>query len=228
VFAVCALLFPSFLLLALQGAFILFLIAMGRTGVLLKVRLSAKELLPIVPVVGFVFVLNCFRGGGQVMLRWGPVLLIKQGMFRGLYYSGVIIELFLMSRALSRAFSSGQLLSSLSFIDAVFPKFGKNGASRLILVLYHVLGIFSHVYAEMKIFFRGKEWNLRQRTVQFFLKAFDRSLQSYEEGSGADFAVVRPTTADILLVSIQICAIAALVAAETVLPVLPYGSLSAG
>jgi hypothetical protein len=120
----------------------------------------------------------------------------------------VIIELFLMSRLLTRAFSSELLLGSLSTLDSFLFQAVRKRKSSFFLVLYYVIGIFSHVYAELKIFFRATEQNLKQKTVIFFHKVFEKSLIEFEEGNRAQITAIRPKRGDYLLVSVQIVAFA--------------------
>jgi len=202
----CALIFRSFLLVSVQGVFIFFVFILTRTCLLLRVRIHPKEIIPLIPVLLFVFTLNCFRGGGELLFRYGPILLLKQGIIRGSYYVAVIIELFLMSRLLTRAFSSELLLGSLSTLDLFLFRAFRNRKGNFFLVLYYVIGIFSHVYAELKIFFRATEQNLKQKTVIFFRSVFEKSLIEFDEGNRAQMMEIRPKRGDFLLVSVQIAA----------------------
>ena len=154
----------------------------------------------------FVFVLNCFRGGGQVILRYGPILLLKQGMMRGAYYSAVIIELFYMSRLLTRIFSPEVLMGSLSSLDTLISRIFKHRKKRFFIVLYHVLGIFALIYTELKIFFRRKERGLKQKTVQFFHGVFEKSLRDFEVRNIVCIDPIRPQKADYALISAQLVA----------------------
>jgi len=153
-----------------------------------------------------VFILNCFRGGGQVILRYGPIILLKQGMIRGAYYSAVIIELFYMSRLLTRIFSSEVLLGALSSLDNLVFRVFKRKEKRFFIVLYHVLGIFAIIYTELKIFFRGKKGGLKHKTVHFFHSVFTKSLHEFEIQSCGSIDPVRPKKADYVLISAQLVA----------------------
>ena len=172
--------------------------------VITGVSLRPKELLPILPVLLFVFILNCFRGGGEVILRYGPILFLKQGMLRGFFYSAVIIELFYMSRLLTKVFSPEVLLGTLSSLDTFVSRIFKPRNKSFFVIIYHVLGIFSLIYTELKIFFRGKKMGIKQKTVYFFQSVFEKSVNAFEVRNRPRINPIRPQKADYVLISAQL------------------------
>ena len=168
--------------------------------------LRLTDILPLLPVLLFVFALNCLRGGGQIILRYGPIVILKQGIFRGVYYSAVIIELFLMSRLLTRGFSSEVLLGSLSSIDEnIWRIFGRKKKRRNpFTILFYVLGIFQITYSELRVFFSRRERGLKKKVVRFFYSVFEKSLKEYETLKQIPVVLIKPKVSDGILIAAQI------------------------
>jgi hypothetical protein len=133
-----------------------------------------KQLAAVLPVIGFVLILNCFRGTGEVLFRIGPFVIVKQGVFRGILYSVVIVQLWVMSKLLTIGFTERQLLQSVS-------SDGKTGVSfDAFLVLYYILRIFHNTYMELRTLFSGTRKGIKGRTVRFLVHAFERSKEEYD------------------------------------------------
>ncbi len=167
-------------------------------------------LVPLIPIILFILILNSFRGGGEILLRAGPFLLMKQGIIRGAYYSVFIVELFFMSRALTDSFSSNEFISTLYTIDTVvFRLFRKkqdddrNYENRIITVLFYIMRIFYNSYSQIAIFFK-KGASLKDKTVLFFKEAFFRSLYEFESKPENNLHVVAMMPGDILYIILQV------------------------
>ncbi len=167
-------------------------------------------LVPLIPIILFILILNSFRGGGEILLRAGPLLLMKQGIIRGAYYSIFIIELFFMSRALTDSFSGEDFISTLYTIDTVvFHLFRKKpdteGKSEngILRVLFYIMRIFYNSYSQVAIFFK-KGPSLKDKTVLFFREAFFRSLDEFESQPENMLHVIAMLPGDILYIILQV------------------------
>jgi hypothetical protein len=207
-FIVFALLSESFTTIIVQLIFISISFA------LLKGKLSdifSKDYFRLIPILMFIIVLNAFRGGGEIILKAGPFVLLKQGIFRGLYYAAVVIVLFMMSRLITNGFSPDLLISTFYTIDRhVFYKFRfkrekpEPDKHSFFIVLYYVLKIFKVVYSELKLFFKSGKGSLKEKTVLFFNTVFKKSLDEYEQFNKVSVLTIRPVFFDYLFVAGQV------------------------
>lgn len=101
-------------------------------------------------------------------------MVVKQGVFRGLLYTAMIVQLWLMSKLLTIGFSERQLLRSASSLSKTGGKFG------IFLVLYYILRIFHNTYIEIKSLFSGTRKGIKERTVRFLVHAFERAEEDYD------------------------------------------------
>jgi len=185
-----------------------------------------RDIFNIFPLLFFIFVVNSFRGGGEIIVRFGILLLIKQGMVRGLYYSGIIIELFFMSRLLTGSFSEKQLISVLftvnktastlfSYLFSRKKKFYERKKSLLynlntheriniVFVFYYVFLIFNIAYSEFNLFFKRSKMPVKQRTILFFQRVFKKSTLEYKRIDSIDVKTVYPLYGDYLYCLVQI------------------------
>lgn len=166
-------------------------------------RLKAKDLplrqfLPIIPIVCFVLILNCFRGTGEVLVKVGPFLVVRQGILRGVYYTAVIIQLWLMSKILTIGFGEKELLISLSSFSR------KHESSGIILVLYYVLRIFHNTYRELKGVFKGSGKRIRERVIDFFMAAFEKSKSDFDRMRSFSPCQYRPLPFDFIYISLEV------------------------
>lgn len=118
-FAFYSLLTHSFTTILFQGALVSFSLLFFRKNVR---GVRVRAFIPILPVLVFVFTVNCVRGYGEVMLRLGIFVLVRQGIQRGLYYVLVIVFLFIMSRLLTHGFAQEELFNSLYSLARFFGK----------------------------------------------------------------------------------------------------------
>lgn len=174
-FAVFTLVSKRFAVVALQCLFLL--LSFYMCGV--RVRdIPLKQLSAVVPVIGFVLILNCFRGTGEILFSAGPFSVVKQGIIRGLFYTAVIIQLWTMSKLLTTGFSERQLLRSVSLFRRTPRTFG------VFLVLYYILRIFHNTYIELKNLFTGSRKGIKDRTVRFLVHAFERAKEDFDRLEG--------------------------------------------
>ena len=207
-FIVFALLSESFATILVQLIFISF------SFLLLKGKCSdiiTTDYLRLIPIIIFIFVLNASRGGGEIIFKAGPFVLLKQGIFRGLYYAAVVTELFMMSRLMTNGFTPDLLISTFYTIDRhVFKIFRlkreKTGPDKhsFFLVLYYVLKIFHIVYSELKLFFKAGKGSLKEKTVLFFNTVFRKSLDEYEKFNDVSVFTIKPVFFDYLFLSGQV------------------------
>ncbi|MBN2322465.1 MAG: hypothetical protein JXQ30_01925 [Spirochaetes bacterium] len=170
-FAVFALAVKSFSAVLLQC--MVLLLSFFLCGIGFR-EISFKQLAALGPVIGFVLILNFFRGTGEILLVIGPFLIVKQGILRGILYAGVIVQLWFMSKLLTIGFSERQLLKSVSSAEKTSEALG------LFLMLYYILRIFHTTYGELKVFFFGTRKRLKERTVRFLVHAFERANEEYD------------------------------------------------
>ncbi|UCB46862.1 MAG: hypothetical protein JSV25_05425 [Spirochaetota bacterium] len=216
VFAVFALLTRYFTTIAIQGLLIIYSIYLCRIK-LKEFRL--KEIIPLLPILGFVLILNCFRGSGEILLRLGPLVLMKQGILRGLYYFVVISQLWLLSKVLTKGFGEEAVLSSLHTLDRVLTKSRKR--RNFVVILYYILRIFHNTYAELKIVLKHSKTasikdfskqqagystpTLKERILLFFYASFERSKEDFEKSSRISVKKQRPVVYDYLYIALELC-----------------------
>ncbi|HUT65521.1 MAG TPA: hypothetical protein VMZ05_05155 [Spirochaetota bacterium] len=154
--------------------------------------------MPIIPIVCFVLILNCFRGTGEVLVKVGPFLVVRQGILRGVYYTAVIIQLWLMSKILTIGFGEKELLISLSSFSR------KHESSGIILALYYVLRIFHNTYRELKGVFKGSGKRIRERVIDFFMAAFEKSKSDFDRMRSFSPGQYRPLPFDFIYISLEV------------------------
>jgi hypothetical protein len=160
----------SSLTLVLQGVFIAAAVFMFR---LRLGKLRPRQFIHLVPLVLFVLVLNALQGGGEIVLRSGPVMVTRQGIFRGIFLSTYILELFLMSRLLAEAHEKNTILNALQTMEGRMRRMVKlrtagSGNRRgyvdrdrhgdrggYLVLLYYVLMLFGNTYGELRLVFRS-------------------------------------------------------------------------
>ena len=170
-FALFALITRLYAIVLLQSVVVLVSLLLFRVSIR---SLPLRLFLPVMPIVIFVLILNGFRGTGEVLARLGPFVIVKQGILRGVYYSAVILYLWLMSRILTIGCGEKELLLTLS-------SFSRNKkASGIILILYYVLRIFHNTYGELKVVFRSSGKNMKERVLEFFFTAFEKSKSDFD------------------------------------------------
>jgi hypothetical protein len=205
---------PGFPAVLYQGAAValsLFLFR-GRLG-----GAKARAMLPLVPVLAFVFVVNCFRGSGEVVARVGVFILVRQGVLRGTYYACVIALLFVMSRLLAKGFSQGELFGSLYTLSRAFGKpfgggsreDGPPGETGFLVVLFCVLGMFQTAYSEMKVFFRKGERSLKRKFIAYVYAVWEKSHSEFDNRATEAWRTARPLPLDYAYCALQIAVLAA-------------------
>ncbi len=214
-FIVFALLSESFATILVQLIFI------SISFILLKGKFSdiiTTDYLRLIPIIIFIFVLNVFRGGGEIIIKAGPFVLLKQGIFRGLYYAAVVTELFMMSRLMTNGFTPDLLISAFYTIDGnVFKKFRPKREKpepdkhSFFLVLYYVLKIFQIVYSEIKLFFKAGKGSLKEKTVLFFNTVFGKSLDEYEQINNVSVFTIKPVIFDYLFLAGQVSCLSSVI-----------------
>jgi hypothetical protein len=167
------------------------------------IHLPARQFLPILPIVGFVLVLNSFRGTGEVLLRFGPFVVVKQGILRGVYYTAIIVQLWFMSKVLTISYTEEDLMRAVS-------AFSRNRkSSGVVLILYYIFKIFHNTYSELGVVFKGGvvgkggKKRIRERVVLFFNSAFEKSKGDFDRLSGYTPAQMGSTAADFFYMSFE-------------------------
>ncbi|MFW6181334.1 MAG: hypothetical protein ACOC8N_06255 [Spirochaetota bacterium] len=205
-FVPSVLIIDHYVILGMQGVVILSAVLVFR----LRVRdFRPAQVAHLLPVILFICLVNALKGGGELLAAAGPVLVTRQGVLRGAFFSVFILELYVMSRLLTDAFGQETLLHALGTIDRILRR--KEGSGEIMVLLYHVLRVFKNIYAEMRVFFRQREKPLRARVLWFSRDLFFRSLAQYEveqESAGRPHAEeLKPATADYAYVCVQAAAI---------------------
>lgn len=203
-----ALLYETFVTIILQGMIIF--ISFFAFGIKYR-EIPVRDFIRLLPVVLFVFMLNCFRGGGEIIFRFGPFVLLRQGILRGAYYSIVIAELFMMSKLITKGFPSNQIISTMYSIDAfIFKKirfqkrFSKPPVRNFFLILFYVLKIFQITYSELRLFFKTGTGSLKNKILQFFNTVFKKSLNEYEKIGSISIVTLKPVFLDYLYIAVQV------------------------
>ncbi len=187
------------------------------TALLFRIRirdLRIKQLFYLFPVLLFILIFNAFRGGGEIVFRAGPLIVMKQGILRGLFYATFVIELFFMSRTLTKSFNESELLSMLHTMSDMFQSRRNkrwvqtsqvNAPAPFVLILYHILKIFHNTYAELRIFFKTGAGSIREKTVNFIRTVFLKSARDFEIHSRSNISKTKPQGLDWLYVGLQVC-----------------------
>lgn len=225
-FACFSLITYRFSTLVFQSALVLCSLLLFR-GCLRGMR--ARAVLPILPVLVFVFAVNCFRGSGEVMARFGVFVLVRQGVLRGTYYACVIILLFMMSRLLTKGFRQEELFNSLYTLSRLLKKSGRgpgrggppDSEATFLVVLFSVLGMFQVAYTEMRIFFRKGEPSLKRKFVAYFHSVYEKSLSEFQGMNAGSWRAVRPLPLDYVYSAFQLALLAAAAVLAEPLPWLP-------
>ncbi len=207
IFAASALFVKNFFIPGVQVILIIFSVALF--GIRYNSRIFTF-MFPLTPIIFFILILNSFHGGGEILLRVGPLVLMKQGIMHGIYYSIFILELFFMSRALTDSFPNEEFISTLYTIDTVFfhlfrkkTDANRNCENGIIIVLFYITKIFYNSYSQVKIFFKSRA-SLKDKTVSFFREAFFRSLDEFEREPECKLHIVAMMPGDILYILLQI------------------------
>jgi hypothetical protein len=180
-----------------------------------------KELIPLLPILCFVLILNCFRGSGEILLKVGPFVLVRQGILRGIYYFIVIAQLWLISKVLTKGFGEDALLSSLYTIDGVLTKSSKKRS--FFVILYYILRIFHNTYAELKILLKRRnaaslkefgeqsmrysQHSIKERILLFIYASFERSKEDFESSGRISVKKQYPVVYDYLYILLELCCI---------------------
>jgi len=218
IFALFSLLTDYRAVIAVQFLIILISILIFR----MKIKnFHMQQILSILPILFFIFAVNSFRGGGEIIFRWGPFILIKQGMMRGLYYGGVIVELFIMSKLLTGSFNEKEIISMLFTLDRVWVRifsFFKSKVSRyrennieervnFTFVLYYVLLIFNISYSELGVFFKKSNLPVKERIIYFFSRVFRKSTIEYQRIESLEAINILPVFNDYVYSLMQVTAL---------------------
>jgi energy-coupling factor transporter transmembrane protein EcfT len=201
-FVPSALVINHYVILAAQAVVILCAILVFR----LRMRnLRPEQVAHLLPVILFVCLINALKGGGEIVAGAGPLLVTRQGIWQGAFFSMFILELYVMSRLLTDAFEQKTLLHALGTIDRALHR--RTGTGEIMVLLYHVLQVFKNFYQELRMFFRHRERPLRARILGLSRELFFRSLSQYEaerEATGIMAAEsLRPAAADYVYVCVQ-------------------------
>jgi len=203
---------PIFILFSLifRNAFTLLLQALFIVMALLVCGFSLRGLriLPLIPLLLFIVAVNTFRGGGEILYRAGPFIIMKQGVGRGLYYAVFVLELVAMSTMLTRSFSEEQLVSVFRSVGRLFSRKSHEKAAdhfSFTLMLFCILRTFHAAYAELRVFFRKSPLSFRQRTLLFVKKLFQQVMRDYEKTHGFYPETIKPRIGDMAVVICQLC-----------------------
>ncbi len=181
---------------------------LGLAVLLCGFSLRGMRFLPLLPLLLFIFVFNSFRGGGEILFRAGPLIIMRQGVGRGLYYALFIMELFTMSTILTRSFTEQDLVSTLYTINRLFSR-GKSAreparTGGFALMLFYILRIFHGAYTELGIFFKKSSRSFRERTLLFVHILFRQAMHDYERADAFSPEVLKPRSGDVVFVLSQI------------------------
>lgn len=202
IFIVFALINVTHVTLILQAFFL------GIAVLLCGFSLRGMRFLPLLPLLLFIFVFNSFRGGGEILFRAGPLIIMQQGVGRGLYYALFVMELFTMSTILTRSFTEHDLGSALYTINRLFSR-GKGAqdparTGGFALMLFYILRIFHGAYTEIGIFFKKGSRSFRERTLLFVHTLFRQAMHDYERADVFSPEVLKPQSGDVVFVLSQI------------------------
>jgi uncharacterized membrane protein len=175
--------------------------------------LRLKQLFYLIPVLLFILIFNSFRGGGEIVFRAGPLIVMAQGILRGLFYATFVTELFFMSRVLTKSFNEEELISMLYSMNDTFHRRKSKRGDQItrvneipgfVLILYHILKIFHNTYAELRVFIKGGTGPLREKTLRFIRTVFMKSAGDFVMHSKTNISKMKPRGLDWLHVGLQV------------------------
>jgi len=144
-------------------------------------KLILKKLIPLIPLIAFIIVINFMHGGGNIFFNIGPFYFIKQGLLRGIIYSGIVIELFSMSNILTEAFNERQTVAVIKGLKIWKRRntIERNRIDFLIIIMY-VLSFFKISYKNVPILL-GKGVKINKKKLNdklvYFLESSLKELQ---------------------------------------------------
>jgi energy-coupling factor transporter transmembrane protein EcfT len=200
VFIAAVVLGKSTVTLVIQGVFLLISVLIFTLD---PSALRWKRLLSLTPLLLFVVLFNAFRGGGEILFRAGPLMLMRQGLVRGIYYAFFILELWVMSGFLT-GFEELQLISTLYTIGWFLKGRKGSGKEDMSLMLISVLKLFHSTYVELRRFFARGSGSLKRRTLVFIAALFRRAEGEFENSGNVKPVPLRPRSSDYLFVTIQV------------------------
>ncbi|MGQ9615173.1 MAG: hypothetical protein ACUVWJ_02095 [Spirochaetota bacterium] len=183
------------------------------TSLVFKIHIKIRfyHFIAILPVLIFILIVNSLHGGGEILLRFGPLFILKQGVLKGIFYTIFILELFFMSRVLTSGFTQEELLSSFYTIDRFLGKVRVNGRfyprrdnGGFMVILYYVMKLFYNSYSELKPFFTQKAVPLKQRVLFYMRRVFIRSLEEFKGRDYVGMEAVLPNRFDYIDISFQL------------------------
>ena len=163
-----------------------------------------KRLLSLLPLLLFIILFNAFRGSGEILFRAGPLVFMRQGAWRGVFYAVFVLELWVMSGFLT-GFEELELVSALHAIGRVWRRKEENrsGDASISFMILSVLRLFHSTYAELRRFFARGSGSLSKRTLLFIAASFQRAEEEYEQSAHIHPLPLRPRPADYLFVTVQ-------------------------
>ncbi len=180
-----------------------FLVVIVQAVVLALLMLKVKESLQItrkifaiVPLVLFIIITNFMRGSGEIIFKIGPFFFIKQGLYRGIYFSLFLIELFLFSNVLTAKYGEMGLVLSVKSLTRF------NGINNFFVMVFYVIQIFKVSYKNLNTFFNFKSsrpvdrTHFKERIIRYFYESHDELRRYYNrlsicnnEESKASFSI---------------------------------------
>lgn len=156
----------------------------------------------------FIIVINFMHGSGKILFNIGPFYFIVQGLKRGVYYSGIVLELFIMSFLLTEGFDEMQTISALRSLKFWRKDlFGKKEKIDFIFLIFYVFKLFKISYANMKIFFKGRKSNyqekLKRRIVRFLVNSLKESQKEINRIKDINIPKVNLHRYDMLIITLQ-------------------------
>jgi hypothetical protein len=163
-----------------------------------------KRLLSLIPLLLFVILFNAFRGSGEILFRAGPLMFMRQGVWRGVYYAAFVLELWVMSGFLT-GFEELELISALHAIGRFWKRKEETGSddASISFMILSVLKLFHSTYAELRRFFERGSGSLSKRTLLFIAAVFRKAEEGYEQSACVHPQPLRPLIADYLFVTVQ-------------------------
>lgn len=203
-FTILALTTRYYLTLLLEFIFLFFLLALCTMFSNRKKPVSLRAIFSLIPLFIFIISVNSFRGGGEIIFELWHFHIIKQGVYRGFYFSGVVLLLFIMSRFLIMVFDENEILSSVTFFrNRKKNNKDESGNLQLLLIIVYVIKILKFAYEEMKVFFERNRGKLKMRFLEFFIVVFNRAELEYHHFESINLSKVSLKVLDPLVVFIQ-------------------------
>jgi len=153
---------------------------------LLKIKIDKyilKRSIALIPLLLFITIVNIMHGSGKILFSIGPFYFIKQGLIKGVFYSVLVLDLFLMSYILTEGFDEIITIAVLKSFRLFKNKEDRKKSDEIdfFILIYYVLKLFKICYSNIPIFFKIIKKKVKETFKNRFILFFEDSLKKSQE-----------------------------------------------